>query len=448
MNTTSSMGPLPPSRDGPAIVTRCPPDATSVLAYTRKEGGQPMEMLLPFLIEAASALDHAADHGLRLHAHPRDVMIRVAESWIQPFFTVAFPGELDARPPGHGEDPAVTILVRETSGADLPSPVADFATLLYWMVSARMPGDAAYINARSFKAIEGLSEPGNSILCSALRGKFPGTCKELLAAICRIENLPFAAGKPSPVPVVSTPPTSVTDISSAPEAESRRLRLRGLGANSLAFALVADSVFRIGRQRGTADLVVRFLPRDAANDSLTLGLSKEHARLEFVDGGVVLVDAGSTNGTLWNGVRLQGKPYRITESGEIALATGVGRHFKLEFVLVAPPPNPEDVPEPRDSGCAILVPGHRDGESARHLWLFGQAVVGSQSGVPIALDDPALAPSQAILYRDKQSVWIRNLVANEVVVLDGRVLGADETARLSEGSRLRFGAHEFALEAG
>ena len=450
MNTTSSMGPFPPSRDGPAIVMHCPPEGTSVLDHIRKEGGQPMENLLPFLAQAAAAFDHAADLGLRLQAHPRDVMIRFEESGIQPLFTVALPAGMEARESGRGEDPAVTLIAPEAGTSIAPSPARDLATLLYWMVAARMPGDGAYHSAKSFKAIEGLSEPGNTILRSALCGKFDGNCRDLLAVICRVENLPFAPGKPTGIPVESTPPTSIPGDSSSPGRGSGRLRLRGLGPDDSSVAIVADTVFRIGRQRERVDLVARFLPRDAANDSLTRGLSKEHARLEFRDGGIILVDAGSTNGTLWNGICLHGKPVRIEENGEIGLATGVARHFKLEFKLMpAPTPrtNPAVVPEHVDAGCALLVPEHPHGESARYLWLFGQAAVGSQPGLPVVLDDPAIAPLQAIFHRDRQCIWIRNLVGNKIVSIDGLVLGADESARLSHGSLLRIGTREFALES-
>jgi hypothetical protein len=429
--------------DGPAIVIHCPPDAPSVLAFTRKEGARSIEMLLPFLLQAGSAMDHAQARGFRLRSHPRDVIIRHSDSGIEPLFTIGFPGELDAEDREQGEDPAMTILALEPNGARAASPTADLATLIYWMVAARMPSESVYHNKRSFKAIEGLSEPGNSLLCSAFCGKFHGTCGDLLAAICRVEGLSFAFREPTAARIETTAPTSPLDEPVPPATGGGRLRLRGLDPAGPVVEIVADTVFRIGRQRGTADLVARFLPRDAANDALTRGLSKEHARLEFRDGAVVLIDAGSTNGTLWKGASIERKPCPIAESGEIGLATGVGSHFKVGLVLV-PPPDPHGTGE---WGCALLLPSHQDEQSPRYLWLFGQAAVGSRPGLPLTLDDPAIAPVQAILVRENPSVWIHNLADNGSVRVDGLVLRAGESARLSEASQLRIGGCEFALEA-
>ena len=473
--------------DGTAVVTHRPPDALDVLSFVRRLGKRSMESLLPVLTQAASALDFAEDNGLELHAQPRDVLILADTPDMRLLFFPRLPGEQEEIDSDSEATLAAVCIGQRGKGTSTPLPSVELAALIYWMVAARMPTDSAYRSERAFKAIEGLSEPGNAILCAALCGKFPAPGQDLLAALCRAENLPLGPKDQAPGGPVSTyqshstrpnPSTPVCLSSSSaitPQTPQRpgphlspgvaaefipavhTLRLHETGSSTPFVELAAGHVYRIGRQKGTADFVAHFLPRGLENDSLTRGLSKEHARLEYRHGDVFLVDAGSTNGTTWNGIQIHRAPCRITKNGEIGLATGVGSCFRLDIVLCPPlVRNPleisataglQGVDPPATSGCALLVPRQQDGLAARHLWLFGQAAIGSQPGLPLVVKDSAIAPVQGILYYHRQSVWIHNLVDNQAVAVDGIVMDANAIAPLADGSTLRLGIHSFSVEA-
>ena len=177
--------------DGSALVVHCPQDVPNVLGFIRKEGKRQMEAVTPLLGQAASALDHAAACGFGLHAHPRDVLTIFGFSGSRLLFTAKLPGEMEVNTAVPGGTMAGTLVGQLGEDGTSSPPQVDFATLTYWVLSARMPASAAYFNENAYKSIEGLSESGNSYVRAALCGKWTGSSIDLLTAICRAENIPL-----------------------------------------------------------------------------------------------------------------------------------------------------------------------------------------------------------------------------------------------------------------
>lgn len=65
-------------------------------------------------------------------------------------------------------------------------------------------------------------------------------------------------------------------------------------------------------------------------DAINLGVSRRHALLRPEQDRLVLIDLGSTNGTLCNAIKLRpGRPHELADGDTISLA---GLHFKLQIV--------------------------------------------------------------------------------------------------------------------
>jgi hypothetical protein len=194
--------------DGLALVIHSPPEAKSLLDTIRKEGKHALASVHQLLEQAASATDHARSLGIELNAHPRDVNLLFDFTGTRLLFTASLPGD-DAHEAGPTGGTIAGTMMGEGPAASGDSALMDFATLLYWMVSARMPVGAAYVNPNAYKAIEGLGETGNCLIRDALCRRWNGGCLEFFTAICREEGLalPKIAGSQStaPMPSVSRP---------------------------------------------------------------------------------------------------------------------------------------------------------------------------------------------------------------------------------------------------
>jgi hypothetical protein len=197
--------------DGLALVIHSPPEAKSLLDTIRKEGKHALASVHQLLEQAASATDHARSLGIELNAHPRDVNLLFDFTGTRLLFTASLPGD-DAHEAGPIGGTIAGTMMGEGPSASGDSALMDFATLLYWMVSARMPVGAAYVNPNAYKAIEGLGETGNGLIRDALCRRWNGSCLEFFTAICREEGLalPKIAGSQSTatMPSVSRPLTS------------------------------------------------------------------------------------------------------------------------------------------------------------------------------------------------------------------------------------------------
>jgi pSer/pThr/pTyr-binding forkhead associated (FHA) protein len=138
-------------------------------------------------------------------------------------------------------------------------------------------------------------------------------------------------------------------------------------------------------------------------------VSRHHAEIERDDGGYLLRDLGSKNGTYVNGEKVQGEPYRLKDGDEIQIAL----YVKLGFV-----------------GADATVPlelsgpykGLRIDRPAKRVFIGGQEL------------SPPLSPAQ---YR-----LLEILLDNE-----GRVVSRDAIVRAVWSEEEAFGVTEQAIDA-
>ena len=113
---------------------------------------------------------------------------------------------------------------------------------------------------------------------------------------------------PPPLPLVAPPP---------PPPRSRRATGSFVGEKT---AIVETLALRIGDQRTVIDRERFVIGRSARDAQLALrdgGVSRQHAMVERVAGGWVIVDMASTNGVLLNGVRVTRAAIRAGDRLEI-----------------------------------------------------------------------------------------------------------------------------------
>ena len=144
-------------------------------------------------------------------------------------------------------------------------------------------------------------------------------------------------------------------------------------------------------------------------------VSRYHARIERVNGGYVIRDLGSKNGTYVNGERVSGEPHRLADGDEIQVAL----YVKLGFV-----------------GADATVPleltgpyrGLRIDKPARRVFIGGQEL------------SPPLSPAQyrmlEVLYDHEGELVSRDEIV-EAVWSDEEALGVTEQAIDALVHRLR-----------
>src|SRR4051812_37257208 len=97
-----------------------------------------------------------------------------------------------------------------------------------------------------------------------------------------------------------------------------------------------DGELILGREQSTANLVIP----DA-------GVSRRHARVLADNGGVIVEDLGSSNGTYVNGERISG-PVELGAGDEVQVgATILGVQGGTAATALLPPPPPAPRPQPR-----------------------------------------------------------------------------------------------------
>jgi pSer/pThr/pTyr-binding forkhead associated (FHA) protein len=147
----------------------------------------------------------------------------------------------------------------------------------------------------------GASQEEGALFCSECGGFLLVEAGENTAV------LPFSefAGRPPPPPLteeVLTPVDKPKEILLVVPSSRRR------------FKLVVQDELRIGR--ASSDLVPEINLTD--DEGAEKGVSRLHAKIQAVQEGIVLIDLGSTNGTLLNNYRLPpNEPYPLQSGDEI-----------------------------------------------------------------------------------------------------------------------------------
>lgn len=228
----------------------------------------------------------------------------------------------------------------------------------------------------------------------------------------------------------------------------------GAGAPPLPFRLVARPQYKLGRARADADFVAWVLPRSSGNDEKTMRVSKVQAVAEATPAGVILRDAASANGTLFDGVPLDENGTSLPRQGRLLLAGAV----EVDFVRLAPAADkdpalgnarawmgPAATPAPQRGAVRFEVVASEE-QPLNAVWLLTDASFGTSRSNAIALADESLAEVQGRFHHYRGCFWIETLVDNSAVQLDRLTLRPGEFAPLATGQQLRIGSRIWRLK--
>ena len=149
----------------------------------------------------------------------------------------------------------------------------------------------------------GASQPEGTLFCSECGGFLLESTKKTTTV------LPFSQFAERPPP----PPLAGTELE--PSSEVRRL-IFVVPASRRRFTLELDKEIRVGRADPKSDVVPEL---DLTQDNgLEKGVSRFHATIMASSRGIVLMDLGSTNGTVLNSYRLPAEqPYPLQSGDEV-----------------------------------------------------------------------------------------------------------------------------------
>ncbi|MBM4034716.1 MAG: FHA domain-containing protein [Planctomycetes bacterium] len=187
-----------------------------------------------------------------------------------------------------------------------------------------------------------------------------GTTKIVVDALAAEPSAPAGAPPSAPAP----PAVPATPAPSAAPAVPAGLRLAFVaGPNKGQTVLLSEKAVRIGRRRRDNDVAV-----------FDSGISNRHAEIRHGPEGFVIVDAGSRNGTLLNGHRVQLSPLKAgdriqighsiieVQSGDASTAPTTqlqqpaAADLAPPVAQAAPPPSAQAVPPPAEAPAAQAAP--------------------------------------------------------------------------------------------
>jgi hypothetical protein len=213
--------------------------------------------------------------------------------------------------------------------------------------------------------------------------------------------------------------------------------------------LVHRSQLRLGRSRSDADYVTWFWPRSSHNDERTRRISKLHAVLEAGQNGLTVCDAGTTNGTRLDRVKVGDSTNPAVFQGRSVLCLGEEYGMELEHLSSVQPEGPCIENERRwmgparekspYSGAVQVTP--REGEEPPYsaVWLFTDCAFGTSRSNAVVLGDTALDEIQGRFHYYRGCFWLENAVANGAVTVNGRALPAGSIVPLTTGMTLVLG---------
>ncbi|HET6899683.1 MAG TPA: FHA domain-containing protein, partial [Vicinamibacteria bacterium] len=184
---------------------------------------------------------------------------------------------------------------------------------------------------------------------------------------------------------------------------------------------LAGSVLRIGRADGSAV----WTPADRI-------VSAQHAKIVRLEGGYVLIDLESRNGTYLGGHRIERSPLR--HGDVVGLGPG-GPEFKVEILAPA---------RAAASGATVVIPRFEELAARRQDGVFldevtvGDAplVVGRADDAGLRLDSPIVSRSHARFTRTGGVLTVEDLDSSNGTFLEGKRI---ERAALADGARVVIG---------
>ena len=240
-----------------------------------------------------------------------------------------------------------------------------------------------------------------------------------------VEILLALASGPEPPPIRGGAPAKTSAVGSADERSVPDRPRIGKGTKPPAEPGVW-LIVQIGASRGRPVPVVgpRFVIGRQQDCQLRLGLpmvSKFHAAIERRDGRLVLVDMGSTNGTVLNGRLLRGKEAEIHD----------GDHIQIGPVI-----------------CTLATVAHREGpvkvEQQVAEWLHGEDAAARADQVN-ALDTAVIATSSPAAEDEEAGCSIKTEIIQDVLVITPETGELENDATIE---KLREHLHSLLAESG
>jgi hypothetical protein len=224
---------------------------------------------------------------------------------------------------------------------------------------------------------------------------------------------------------------------------------------------VARPRFILGRRLASVDFVAVFFPENPENRQKTEMISRVNTTL-FLKGNQILLQDGelveegkfkaSTNGTILDGQTVTTPvPVSFTKERRIRLGQSGYELAVLQLPAVAPggpltPPTASLSTQPtlllsqRPLGCLRFRPVSCREVRVAAIWVFSEAVVGSDAQSAVVLNAPGVPPIAARFHHWREGFWVEVPVEGKsVITLDGRQRAAGDVVPLQPLHQLRIG---------
>jgi hypothetical protein len=230
---------------------------------------------------------------------------------------------------------------------------------------------------------------------------------------------------------------------------------------------VARSRFLLGRRLASVDFVTCFFPENPENRQKTETISRVNTTLFLKGNQILLLDGellddgkfkASTNGTILDGQAVAA-PVAVdfTKERRIKLGQSGYELAVVQLPAVAPggpltPPNatlstqPTLVLSQRPLGCLRFRPVSCRDVRVAAVWIFSEAVVGSDAQSAVVLDAPGIPPLAARFHHWRDGFWLEVPVEGKsAIALDGRPRTAGDVVPLQPLHQLRIGDLSYEL---
>jgi hypothetical protein len=227
------------------------------------------------------------------------------------------------------------------------------------------------------------------------------------------------------------------------------------GGRTTNMLLLAKPCVTLGKNRRN-DIVTRLGPRSAENDALSNQMSRDHCRIELRQGGLIVVDDGSINGTMLDGQKVDAAG-RLIDDHARELVLGEVLHLAMRYVggslphpcggyrdaIGEPPGRMWELADPAGPAALLLErAGNLDAEDRNgcesYCLIYRAAVIGSAEDCAIRAFDKGLEPIHAALVYWAGRFFLENLSAPANVTVNDRALSGRELIPLSLGDHIRI----------
>jgi hypothetical protein len=270
------------------------------------------------------------------------------------------------------------------------------------------------VRRKPWRPMSSLSEEANQLLIDTLDGAAWQCTRDFWTAI-----VAAAAEGALEAPRSKTHSTPL-GFSIPPSFEPLKYRVAILEPQQQAdppIQLCAGTDFRFGRDESLVDFRTVLWPDTSENKSVSVKISRAHARIEIRDGALWVCDgdgqSASRNGTRWNGATLPAMgTTRMYGRGVLHLANQYGLtltplpwEFTRDLTLGGIPINASDSTLP----CAVLpnpIGGQRP--PVRAVWILTALGFHLDPSGDIEWHDGGVSPPSGIFIRNNDGFWLAN----------------------------------------